>query len=381
MNIGILTFHRPINYGAFLQSFSLSSRLAKEPNFNVEIIDYIAPKEKLKIPINALWTLKHYGFSEFFHECAKIKAFANSVRNLRTSQKSFCTSKLENLYKYIDERYDVLVIGSDAVFNWNQTGFPTAFIPSYHFKKCKVYSYAASVHGLRYKEVSQPIINECHKALSRFEMVGARDLETEKFTKYCCPEAKVLHCCDPTIFIDLNAVFSKANGYEERIQRKYGFSVDSEFVVVMLPDNQLNKQICEEFQDRYKIISLFKPASRADYFLYDLSPFEWVAVLSKAKAVITSYFHGSLLSMKVGTPVLCVDYSKYDGEYEGKMYDLFIRRIHLPELYNTYQTPFDTIKDKINKILKTDYQQKIEDAFNAEEEYINKFITSLNNCK
>lgn len=49
MNIGILTFHRPINYGAFLQSFSLSSHLAKEPNFNVEIIDYIAPKEKLKI--------------------------------------------------------------------------------------------------------------------------------------------------------------------------------------------------------------------------------------------------------------------------------------------------------------------------------------------
>lgn len=40
MKIGILTFHRAYNYGAFLQSFALSSELIKL-GYNVEIIDYM----------------------------------------------------------------------------------------------------------------------------------------------------------------------------------------------------------------------------------------------------------------------------------------------------------------------------------------------------
>ena len=41
MKIGILTYHRAINYGAVLQSFSLVERLKKDfPNESIEIIDY-----------------------------------------------------------------------------------------------------------------------------------------------------------------------------------------------------------------------------------------------------------------------------------------------------------------------------------------------------
>lgn len=381
MKIGILTFHRPINYGAFLQAFSLSTRLAKEQNFSVEIIDYIAPKERFKIPFNALWTLKHYGIKEFFHEYAKIQSFAKSIRYLKKSPKSFCTSNLYKLYEYIDEHYDILVIGSDAVFNWKQTGFPTAFIPDYPFKKCKLYSYAASVHGQRYHESSQNIIESCRNALNRFELVGTRDLETEKFVKYCGSNTQILHTCDPTIFIDLPTVLSHANGYVERIKEKYGFSVNSDYIVVMLPDNKLNKEICKKYGEKYKIVSLFKPAFGADYFLYDLSPFEWVAVLSNAKVVVTSYFHGSLLSMRVGTPVLCIDYSNYDGEYESKMYDLFVTRLHLPELYNTSQVKFEIITEKIDMALEKDYKQIFTDAFKAEGNYIEQFIGYISNNK
>ena len=53
MKIGILTFHRPINYGAFLQSFALSDYLKKIfPNEEFEIVDYIAPKENKNIFLN-----------------------------------------------------------------------------------------------------------------------------------------------------------------------------------------------------------------------------------------------------------------------------------------------------------------------------------------
>ena len=53
--IGILTFHKAINYGAYLQAFSLSERLKKEfSDCHVEIIDYIPQKEKKKIYIKQI---------------------------------------------------------------------------------------------------------------------------------------------------------------------------------------------------------------------------------------------------------------------------------------------------------------------------------------
>ena len=43
--IGILTFHRSTNNGAFIQAYSLSRRLEKDfPQCEVEVIDYSMPK-------------------------------------------------------------------------------------------------------------------------------------------------------------------------------------------------------------------------------------------------------------------------------------------------------------------------------------------------
>ena len=130
MKVGILTFHRPINYGAFLQSFALSNYLKKTfPDEEFEIVDYIAPRENKNIFLNILRTVKWYGISSGIKEIKKIRVFKNSLKYLPLSDKHFCTEDLEELFSYIDNKYDMLIIGSDAVFNWNQNGFPSAFIP------------------------------------------------------------------------------------------------------------------------------------------------------------------------------------------------------------------------------------------------------------
>ena len=82
MKIGILTFHRPINYGAFLQAYSLSNQLKKcFEKSEVEIIDYIAPKENKTIYLNVLRTLKYYGVDAMIKEIAKITgSFEGTVK-------------------------------------------------------------------------------------------------------------------------------------------------------------------------------------------------------------------------------------------------------------------------------------------------------------
>lgn len=114
----------------------------------------------------------------------KIRVFKNSLKYLPLSDKHFCTEDLEELFSYIDNKYDMLIIGSDAVFNWNQNGFPSAFIPQYSFK-IPVVTYAASVHGLKYYDVEKEKISQCGSVFDNISFIGVRDKNTENFVKYC----------------------------------------------------------------------------------------------------------------------------------------------------------------------------------------------------
>ena len=334
MKIGILTFHKPINYGAFLQAFSLSNRLKNEfPNDIVEIIDYIAPKEARKVYLNVFREFKNRGIADGIRSIKKARAIRSAQEYLPLSKKVPMAKKTCALFEYINKNYDCLIIGSDAVFNWNQNGFPTAFIPNYAFD-IPVFTYAASVHGLRYYEEEKEKIAFCEKAFEGMKYIGVRDSCTEKFVKYCFPKSTVGFCCDPTLFIDCQELTKLAGEYKVRIAKKYHFSLREKYIVFMAADSELIRLIRERYKDEYNFVTLFKNSKYADVYLYDLDPFEWAAVLSGASAVVTSYFHGTLLALKQNVPVISIDVSHYNDEkYEGKLKDLLLTRLNLSDFY------------------------------------------------
>lgn len=333
MKIGILTFHRPINYGAFLQSFALSDYLNKIfPNEEFEIVDYIAPKENRNIFLNILRTVKWYGVSSGIKEIRKIEVFKNALQYLPRSEKYFCTGDLDKIYSYIDSKYDMLIIGSDAVFNWNQNGFPSAFIPEYSFK-IPVVTYAASVHGLEYYDVEAEKIDQCASAFSNMSFIGVRDKNTEKFVKFCNEALTPIHCCDPTVIMDYQSLYSINHRSLTEISKKYNIDLSKQYIVMMLEDQEIAKEVYECYSKIYTVVSLFKKNEYSDKFLYDLTPVEWALVLKCAKVVVTNYFHGTLVSLGQGTPTIVVDLSNYDEPYEGKLDDLVCHRLELPELY------------------------------------------------
>ena len=95
MRIGILTFHKAINYGAYLQAFSLSNKLQEQfPNHEVEIIDYIAPKEQNRKLYMVLWNVKHHGIKGGLSELKRISVFKSMQKYLPLSPQSFCTKNL-----------------------------------------------------------------------------------------------------------------------------------------------------------------------------------------------------------------------------------------------------------------------------------------------
>lgn len=383
MRIGILTFHKAINYGAYLQAFSLSNKLQEQfPNHEVEIIDYIAPKEQNRKLYMVLWNVKHHGIKGGLSEIKRISVFKSMQKYLSLSPHSFCTKNLNELYSYIDNRYDMLIIGSDAVFNWNQTKFPTAFIPDYQFS-IPVYTYAASVHGLRFYSVQHDMLQTCGKAFDQMKYVGVRDKCSEQFVKLCSDNAKTIHCCDPTLFIDKDIIYNNGISVRNKLAKRYGFSLDSKYIVVMAPNSNMIKEISKRYGNEYKIVSVFVKSSYSDYYIADLNPFEWTVVLRQAAMVITSYFHGTLLSLVQGTPTIVLDYSGYcDEQYEGKLKDLMVTRFELPELYFDKSEADDFVGEnafynKVDKLLGGEYEKRISDAIRKERETFNDFIKLL----
>lgn len=383
MRIGILTFHKAINYGAYLQAFSLSSKLQEKfPNDEVEIINYIAPKERKHKLLAVLWNVKHHGIKGGVLEIKKIFVFRSMQKYLSLSSKSFCTKNLNKLYSYINQRYDMLIIGSDAVFNWNQTEFPTAFIPDYPFT-IPIYTYAASVHGLRYYSVASDMLQMCGNVFERMKYVGVRDECSEQFVKVCSSNAKTIHCCDPTIFINGDIIYDKGISVRNTLKNRYGFSLDSKYIVVMAPDSNMIKEIRKRYGNQYKIVSVFRKSSYSDYYVADINPFEWTVVLKHASMVVTSYFHGTLLSLVQGTPAIVLDYSGYcDEQYEGKLKDLLVTRLELPELYYDKSeadnfVSEDSFYNKVDELLDGGYKKRISDAVEKERKSLEDFIEIL----
>lgn len=383
MRIGILTFHKAINYGAYLQAFSLSNKLQEQfPNHEVEIIDYIAPKEQKRKLYMVLWNVKHHGIKGGLSELKRISVFKSMQKYLSLSPQSFCTINLNKLYSYIDNRYDILIIGSDAVFNWNQTKFPTAFIPDYQFS-IPVYTYAASVHGLRFYSVPHDMLQTCGRGFDRMKYVGVRDKCSEQFVKVCSENAKIIHCCDPTLLINKDRIYNNGICVGDKLEKRYGFSLDSKYIVVMAPNSNMIKGISKWYGNEYKIVSVFVKSSYSDYYIADLNPFEWTVVLKQAAMVITSYFHGTLLSLVQGTPTIVLDYSGFcDEQYEGKLKDLMVTRFELPELYYDKSEAENFVDEnsfynKVDKLLSGEYENRISDAVKKESGTFNDFIKLL----
>ena len=79
LKVGIITFHRAINYGAVLQTYALSKYL-RECGYDVQVLDYrckaIEDSYKVKFALNA-YSIKRLLLSPFFNSKNK-RLFCNA---------------------------------------------------------------------------------------------------------------------------------------------------------------------------------------------------------------------------------------------------------------------------------------------------------------
>ena len=377
MKIGILTYHRAYNYGAFIQSYALAQQLKKYfPEFTIEIIDFSYRYDIQKHKVDQLKILLKYGLNRFLKEHIIRKNFDKSVKLLPLSTRIISDDTSQSV-KQISDKYDFVIVGSDAVFNWTLNPLPNVYF--FNTDKCPHVTYAASAHLNRYKNATYEETQFVRSALKKFEFIGARDAETERFLEYF-GVLSCMHNCDPTVVLEFDY---DCVSLQQKMKDK-GIEIGQPIICLMLKNRQYGQWIKEVFGNDYLIISLKNDNPFADIFFYDVTPFEWSRIFQYAQITITDYFHGSLLSLKNGTPVISIDTSKYEGEYESKAKDLFYNRLNIPEFYFVGDSREDFLhrcKTIISKNYTKIIKERLENEGKSFFDFCEKFRDLLNDYK
>lgn len=379
--VGILTFHRSINYGAFLQSYSLSKKIKEVTGCEVEIIDYENKMKHLQY-LKAIIYSTDISFCGPYRNMKRYLAFKKSLPRLPLSPDPIITNSVNILHEKIDDRYDVIITGSDAVFNFNALKLPNPYWLEGFDNVIKM-SYAASAHGMDFEKISEESCEKISRLLSKFSYIGVRDEETMKMIQKSNKNLSIHRNCDPTVLLDLD---DYKTDIDKILYKKYKINSKDKLIGLMVYDRELGKKIKEKYGNEYKIVSIYRNNPYSDYYLYDLDPFEWSHVFSKFKILFTKYFHGTLLCLKNTTPVISIDYSNNVEKYNTKLKDLMVR-LGLSSSYFkkikgsdfNYNNIFDTADSYLHE---PEYiKKKIIDGLNEEIKYSNSFIDAITSIK
>lgn len=346
--VGIMSMHRIINYGSYLQAFGLKITLEELGNC-VEFVDYHYEGSFVKEPskIEIIWNKAVRAF--------KTKNYIFAKKSFLTFQKEIhnALTQIGVTEKNYNKQLDCLVIGSDEVFNCMQ-GYPVGYsreLFGYGFEHTDVISYAASFGFTTLDRLEQAgVKNEVGSLLSKFKAISVRDDNSEEIVCTLVGNPPERHL-DPVLI-------SNYGGY-----MKECCSLDN-FIIVYAYNGRLTKEEEKEIKafakkKNKKIVSLGFYQAIADYNIkcHPLGVFDY---FRKADFVITDTFHGTVFSIKMNTP-----FGTLIRESNSNKLTALLDQLHLKErAVSSIQEVYDLYDQKMdfsdtNRILEEERKKSI----------------------
>lgn len=377
MRIGILTYHRSVNYGAVMQSAALAMELSRRfSDADIEIVDYCSRRMDIYYKLFTVYR----GRNSAAHLLSRIemyKAFQRGLKELPLSPGKLITDDCGRFFRWIKGRYDVLISGSDAVWNYNKRGLPNPYFLHEADEQCHRFSYAASCNGLGIRDFSELDAASAEflkKAFSAFEYIGVRDKQTEELVKEVCPSAAIYHNCDPSLLLcDLSG--NDCTNLIDKLAGKYHFHPEKPTIGLMLSNlngdfsRKLAEYLKKYYGDSFQTVSLYSYNKYADIpYLSDLTPQEWSLVFGLFDMTISKYFHGSMFSLLNRTPVLAVGAEKSIAGLPNKIEDAFARLGISDWYFSAASSQFDwkMFMAKADELLNNNQTEKIEAGIRRE---------------
>ncbi len=283
--VGIITFHRAINYGAVLQTYALQKALGKI-EIDSEILDYRSETiEGLYNPFKPF--LHNIKSLEVVPKYIKKKRFDEFVnKHLKLSPE--CKTKEELIE--IQNKYEAFVTGSDQVWCIKCLNQDKSYFLDFVKDSSKKFSYAASIGKA---DLSDEEKKEYESLINDYCGISVREKSAKSILSENCISKDINVNIDPTLLLnseDWDCIRSRNVETEPYILL---YTVMGQYHVIEQA-KKLSKKT------GMKIIYLNDTMRhKEDGIVYKkaVSPQDFVAYFAEASYVITNSFHGTAFSL------------------------------------------------------------------------------------
>lgn len=322
--VGILSMQRIANYGSFLQAYGLKSIL-EELGCEVQFVDY-RPGKTL-IPADGGTGLKRK-ISKALEALKYDAPLKEKIKYIK-----YKMNYAANYYPYLgigDMNYapelDVLIIGSDEVFNCVQNNTNVGFSPELFGvgnNARKVITYAASFGNTTIEKLKKYAVDgKVATFLKDIDVISIRDKNSASIVRDLT-DVEPLYHLDPVLVYDF---IGKCNEIPSIVSK-------DKYMILYGYAGRFSKEECKSIRNYVKnrglkIYCIGGVQDACDKFL-DCNPFEVIAYFQNAEFVVTDTFHGTILSVITHNRFATVVRSKGYGNSE-KVIDL-LETLHMED--------------------------------------------------
>lgn len=377
MKIGIITFHASDNCGSELQAYALQYILENHFNAEVEIINYRSKKQRdmysLFVPISR--------FRDVLRNVLRVFMFPILYKEQKGYRKFWRYYHLSN-YEYadsnelqnIDGKYDVIVCGSDQIWNYNAGDYSDSYLLDFVHKSKKV-GYAVSM-GQAILNNSPKNTEKYKRMIADFSALSVREFKSQPMLQSLSP-VPVDICLDPTFLLDSN-LYIKMSGNNRLIKEKYifcyAFTYHKQFCDnVINISNRLGLPVYMMDRKQYYIKRVFMSGIKLTPMA---GPEAFLNVFRNAEMIFTTSFHGTAFSVIFQKKFWYLN--ETGGEGDGRATSL-LRQFGLMHRYVT-PTQIQEIVDLNEPINFVEVEKKLKELREHSLDYIkNNIITQTGN--
>lgn len=307
--VGILTFVKVGNYGAELQAFALSKVLQLKgigaetidcsiKDINIEGYENRFVKQStLSIIKSLIISALNFATSMLYYK--RKRSRKKAFEQFYSDYMSFSDNKIRSFNDLYSSsfHYDVVIVGSDQVWNYSYPFKPDPFLLTFVDENTRKISYAASI-GKSY--LPENLAEVYRTSLSRFFAVSVREKSAVDILKKIGIDS--IQVLDPTLLLDKDN-WKKLLQIDDRVPTpRYILVYELLKSDILIP---IAQNIAKKYS--YKIVYLASQIFPYHYgknieYVYDAGPRKFVELFMNASFVLTTSFHGTAFAVNFNIP-------------------------------------------------------------------------------
>lgn len=349
MKIGILTFHRALNYGAVLQCYALQMYL-KMLGHEVRVIDYRqAFIEKTYKPFSVVKLLNivvRLHFGEAVNYLRRYPARKSKQQKFRQFSERYLDLTSPCTEAQIPDDFDLYVHGSDQIWNEKLTGgLDKIYLGEYPVKaQAKKITYAASMKVQLPDEQAKAIFTA---SLGNFQALSVREQELISLLQPFYSQGTIVPVVDPTLLAPRSL-------WEPFIRLREGVPTERYVALYRVGLQPLAPRQAEEVARgiNAKIVEINTLAP---------DPAQFVSLIYHAECVVSDSFHATVFALLFGKdfytaasdPGRDVRLTNLLGNFGLESRLLYACTTYTPVIYADEATPIERLRHASETYLKS----------------------------